>query len=71
MEGTPPPSIAEVCARYGIASAAKASNMIVTVKRRFRATLMCHVRPLVASAAAVDEEIRDLLEILSRNGARS
>lgn len=70
MEGTPPPSIAEVCARYGIASAAKASNMIVTVKRRFRATMKRHVRPLVASDAAVDEEIRDLMAILSRSRAR-
>ena len=70
-EGSTPPSIAELCARHGIASTAKASNMIVTVKRRFRATLMCQVRPLVGSDAEVDDEIRDLLEILSRNGARS
>jgi len=71
MEGSTPPSIAELCARHGIPSTTKASNMIVTVKRRFRATLMCHVRPLVASDAEVAEEIRDLLEILSRNGAGS
>jgi DNA-directed RNA polymerase specialized sigma24 family protein len=69
-EGSAPPSIAEICARHSIASTAKASNMIVTVKRRFRATLVRHVRPLVASDAEVDAEIRDLLEILSKNRAR-
>ena len=70
MEGRAPPSLDELCARHGLSSTTRVSNMIVTVKRRFRATLLCHVRPLVASDAEVDEEIRDLLEILSRNGAR-
>jgi RNA polymerase sigma-70 factor (ECF subfamily) len=69
MEGSPPPSMAELCDRYGITSTAKASNMIVTVKRRFRAGLVRHVRPLVGSDAEVDEEIRDLMRILSRSGA--
>ncbi len=71
MDGSPPPSLAELCALYGIAGAARASNMIVTVKRRFRAALRRHVRPLVASEAAVDEEIDDLMAILARGSAGS
>jgi RNA polymerase sigma-70 factor (ECF subfamily) len=57
--------LADICDRYGIASPSKASNMIVTVKRRFRATLAQHVRWIVASEAEVDAEIDDLLTILS------
>jgi hypothetical protein len=45
--------------------------MIVTVKRRFQATLVRHMRPLVGPDAEVAEEIRNLLGILSRIGARS
>lgn len=71
MEGSAPPSVAELCARYGIAGTNRVSNMIVTVKRRFRAALVRHVRPLVASDAEVDAEIRDLMAILSKNRARS
>jgi len=70
MEDTTPSSLPEICARLGIPSAAKASNMIVTVKRRFRAALTYRVRPLVDSDADVNREIRDLMDILSGGGAR-
>lgn len=68
-DGVRPPSLADLCAEYGIADAALASNMIITVKRRFRACLEGHVRQMVASDADVDAEIRDLIEILSAGGA--
>jgi len=70
MEDTAPPSLPEICGQLHIPNVARASNMIVTVKRRFRAALARHVRPLVGSDSEVDAEIRDLLGILSDNGAR-
>ncbi|MBM4017221.1 MAG: sigma-70 family RNA polymerase sigma factor [Planctomycetes bacterium] len=70
MEDSAPPGLPEICARLGIPSAAKASNMIATVKRQFRAALVRRVRLLVASDAEVEAEIQDLMEILSAGGAR-
>jgi len=70
MEDSLPLPLNEVCERYDIPSPSQASNMIVTVKRRFQATLSRHVRWLVASDADVDEEIDDLFTILSGGGAR-
>jgi RNA polymerase sigma-70 factor (ECF subfamily) len=71
LDGSAPPPMADLCARLGVARAARASNMIVTVKRRFRSSLENHVRPLVASDAAVAEEIDDLMAILARTSAGS
>jgi DNA-directed RNA polymerase specialized sigma24 family protein len=64
-----PPSLADVCAKEGISSKKKASNMVITVKRRFQAILWRHVRQLVSSDAEVYEEIRHLMKIFSRGGA--
>jgi len=69
MEDSEPPAITEVCAQAGVADLARASNMIVTVKRRFRAVLAQHVRRLVASEADVEAEMRELTAILSESGA--
>jgi len=65
------PSLARLCERYGIRSNIMASNMIVTVKRRFQSVLRRHVRYFVNSESEVDEEIRHLMRILSRCGAGS
>ncbi len=69
MEDSEPPAITEVCAQTGVADLTKASNMLVTVKRRFRAVLAQHVRRLVASEADVEAEMRELMAILSGSGA--
>jgi RNA polymerase sigma-70 factor (ECF subfamily) len=71
MEDAEPPSLADLCARHGIADEDAASNMTITVKRRFEAALTRHVRELVETDADVAGEIRELMEILSRGGARS
>ncbi len=70
MEDALPLPLNDVCERYGISSPSRASNMIVTVKRRFRAALGRHVRWLVASDADVDQEIEELFAILSAGSAR-
>jgi RNA polymerase sigma-70 factor (ECF subfamily) len=66
LESTKPPSLSNICAKYGIERQSKASNMIVTVKRRFRVILKRHIRQFVQSDLEVEEEFRDLLTILSQ-----
>jgi RNA polymerase sigma-70 factor (ECF subfamily) len=69
MDGTPPPSLSELCACHRIASEDAASNMIVTAKRRFQATLRRRIRRFVSSDEEIDAEIDDLLKILARGRA--
>ena len=57
-----PPPLEELCRRYQVEDTAKASNMIITVKRRFGASLQKHLRCFVAS----DEQIREELEEIKR-----
>lgn len=69
MEGVAARPLADLCAQHGIADERRASNMIVTVKRRFQDALRRHVRQCVESEEEVEEEIRDLMEILSQSRA--
>ncbi len=69
MSGEVPPPLQELCKRLNINSKTKASNMIVTVKRRFQRAIGARVRQHVNSDEEVAQEIRDLMEILSRNSA--
>jgi len=70
VDNTEPPRLPVLCEKYGISNEAKASNMIITVKRRFQVVLRRHVRQCVESDAQVDEEIRHLMRVFSRSGAR-
>ena len=69
LHGTKAPALSEVCRELGIESETKASNMCITVKRRFKAALRMRVRQFVDSDSQVDEEIRDLMQILSHSRA--
>ena len=69
LDGTHAPSLTEICDRYGIEDERKASNMIVTVNRRFRAALKRHLRRSVTDDADVDEELRELMQIFSKRSA--
>jgi len=69
LQGAAPPALSELCERLEIANEVKASNMNVTVKRRFRSVLRTKVRALVGSADDLEAEIRELMEILSHPGA--
>jgi hypothetical protein len=61
MDGAEAPSLAALCARLGVEDQAKASNMIVTVKRRFQAALRDVMLEVVASEAEVEDEIREMM----------
>jgi len=62
-----PPSLAELCESYDIEDVKKASNMIITVKRRFRATLMQHVRNTVLSQSQASDELEELLQFFPKS----
>ncbi len=67
--GTSPPPLRDLCRRLGISDETKAANMIVTVKRRFQVAMRQMTRQHVDSDEEVDDEIRDLMQILSRGRA--
>jgi len=61
------PSLSELCETYDIDDVKKASNMMITVKRRFRAALMQHVRNTVLSQGQAPEELEELLQFLPKS----
>ena len=65
FEDSNPPSLAEICAKYGIEKESQVSNMIVNVKRRFRRALKRHMQLFVQSDTDTEDEFGDLLKILS------
>ncbi len=71
VDGSESPSLACLCEKYHISNEAKASNMIITVKRRFQTLLRCRVRQFVSSDAEIDAELHYLMEILCKGRAGS
>ncbi len=59
-ERTAPVSLKEICAKYGIEGQAKASNMLITVKRRFKAVLEQHLRDSVISEDYLAGEVEEI-----------
>lgn len=62
--GTEPPAMSEICRKYGIKSPIKASNMIVTVKRRLRKALEEHLRNSVTSDEEAVNELNEIKRFL-------
>lgn len=62
MAGSDPPAMSEICRKHGIQSPIKASNMIVTVKRRLQKAFAEYLRNSVTS----DEEAADELNEIKR-----
>ena len=65
MAGTEAKSLSEMCKELGIESEVKAANMVVTVKRRFKAAIKDRVRQYVNSDEEIEQEIHELMKILS------
>lgn len=61
LDNVPAPSLAEVCKRYDLRDPSQASNMALTVKRRFQAILRQHIRNTVVSEGRISEEIAEIL----------
>jgi len=66
MDGQEVPSLPELCQKYDIESPRVASNMVVTVKRRFRSILREHLRSTVTSDDEIDDELRRISQFLPR-----
>jgi DNA-directed RNA polymerase specialized sigma24 family protein len=71
LEDTKPPGLPEVCAKYNIETAAKVSNIIGTVKRRFQAELKKQLRLSVFCDADVETELGELIRFFDKGTARS
>ena len=69
LHNTEAPPLEEICHTYGVEDEAKASNMIITVKRRVQAVLRRCLRDLVASDEEVEDEFHEILAILSKSSA--
>jgi RNA polymerase sigma-70 factor (ECF subfamily) len=65
-----PTSLPQLCKQYGLEDTKKASNMIVTVKRRFRSVLMELVRNTVVTEEQAREEFQYLSKFLPENAQR-
>jgi hypothetical protein len=53
-----------IAARYGIESESTAFNMLLTVKRRFRATLRMNLRSAVLAEDDIDDEWQEILSLI-------
>ena len=69
LNGTTPPSLGQLCEQYVVEDESKASNMIITVKRRFRTLLKAQLSQNVSTDEEAEEEYHDLLRILSSSRA--
>jgi hypothetical protein len=67
LTGTTAPPLSEICTRLGVEDTRRASNMMITVKRRFRETLMKHIRNTVISTDQVDEELDEIIRFLPKS----
>ena len=65
------PSLAHLCQVHGIENTQTASNMIVTVKRRFRTALEQNVRRTLLEGDQAPEEIEELLRIFRKSAQGS
>jgi DNA-directed RNA polymerase specialized sigma24 family protein len=66
MGSDPAPGLDDLCVELGIEQKQQATNMVVTVKRRFQAALRRRVRQFVTVDAEVDAEIHDLIKAFAR-----
>jgi DNA-directed RNA polymerase specialized sigma24 family protein len=71
LENKPRPSLNLLCKDFNIEDTKKASNMIVTVKRRFQSVLMRHARSTVLSEDQAIEELDDLFKFFPEKAQHS
>lgn len=66
MERSDPPPLEQLCTRYSLSDPARASNMIVTVKRRFQTLLRQKIRDLVMSDEEAEVELEEIRRFLPK-----
>ena len=65
INNSKPLSLPEICKKFGIENESKASNMVITVKRRLRNALERCLKRFMQSDSKIEEEIEELLNIFS------
>jgi hypothetical protein len=65
------PNLPDLCEKYGIENEKKASNMIITVKRRFQTALQKHLRNTVASDQELHDELQEIMQFLPKRAQHS
>jgi len=71
LSNTHPPSLADLRARYGIEDEKRASNMMITVKRRFHAALKEHIRRTVLTEDQIKGELGELMRFFGQGAQHS
>jgi hypothetical protein len=66
LEDVEPAPLAQLCEQYGVDDEKQASNMVITVKRRFQSALRNHVRRTVLAEDQVTEELAELMKFFGR-----
>ena len=66
LENVEPPSLADICKKYGIEDEKKVSNMNITVKRRFQAALKQYIRNTVTSDTQINEELEEIMRFFPK-----
>ncbi len=66
MDRGNPPSLKEIAAKYGISDESKASNMMVTVKRRLQVALKQHLRESVTSEEYLAGELDQIRQFFPK-----
>ena len=61
---TKPPTLTEMCNKYGIKDTKKASNMVITVNRRVQAAIKRHLRQALSEETTVEEETKEIMRAL-------
>jgi DNA-directed RNA polymerase specialized sigma24 family protein len=66
LSNTPVPALKALCEKHEIHDPQKASNMIVTVKRRFQSALRERIRTTVLAEGQVDEEFAEIMRFFPK-----
>jgi hypothetical protein len=61
---TEPPSLTEMCEKYGIEDKKKASNMVITVNRRVQAAIKRRLRQALSEETTVEQETKEIMRAL-------
>ena len=69
LEGVKPVRLKELCHKYGIPSEGTVTRIVENVTKRLKTTLRSSVGRYVGSEEEIDEEIRDLIRIISEGRA--
>lgn len=70
LEGVKTPCLKDLCNKYSIEDSIKASNMIISVNRRFQATLKRRLRQSVTSDPEVYGELQELMQTFCQKNAQ-